>query len=189
MRLQLAVVAILGMLVSACLADGSSSSSSSTDPKPDDPTKVDDPGCDGYVDSSQPVSTTWLKQQLQAGVCSTDVPATDVAATTHEFYAVCQPVASTPIECTLTAGMQFCESGGDSGHWTLWCKSNQDCPQGAGCLWPNGVGDVPDDYQPPLGTCQPFCETVGSDECGRCDMECDLNLKVCVPRRPPSGAS
>ena len=162
---------------SQTIADAGSSPSETSNPPPIADT---DPNCEAFVATAIPLSTTRVMEQASTRSCATEFPSVAAdGSPSHDLYASCTPIGSSPAQCVLAAGMQYCEAG----LWTALCSKNGDCPGGTLCLWANGVGDVPPEYHPPFGTCQKACSSVGSAECGRCDLECNTSMSVCVKRR------
>jgi hypothetical protein len=149
----------------------------------DNPTPIadTDPNCEAFVQSSVALSTAWIAAQISTGSCAMTPPLVGRdGSPSHDFYGACAPIGNSPAQCTLAAGMQYCEAG----RWTSLCAKTADCTLGTVCLWANGVGDVPPEYRPPFGTCQKACDSTGSSQCGRCDLECNLAMGVCVTKRP-----
>lgn len=180
------VIGLAALCFGACDTSGTSEQQVESDesqepgpqPEPSSPTLDDDPGCDAYVVADGAMLVDWLESQVATGECSDTIPAIDLGLPGPlSMYASCESKSHSPAQCTLSNGMQFC--GADA--WTALCQKNSDCPSGAVCLWPNGVGDVPPEYDPPYGSCQRACATPGSGDCGRCDYSCYMELGVCTP--------
>lgn len=91
----------------------------------------------------------------------------------------CEPSSWTG-DCDIPWGRQFCNNG----HWTMVCRTDDDCPSNMRCTDARTVGviDTSVGYH---GWCALPCDPMENAEvCPRCDMECNPDLAVCLRAEP-----
>jgi hypothetical protein len=91
------------------------------------------------------------------------------------FMDDCDPVGFTS-GCELQLGAQFCMNR----QWTTMCMADADCPHGSRCTDGTVVGAIDKEYSD-YGWCAPTCDPDrGKSACGRCDLQCEPDLEVCM---------
>lgn len=114
-----------------------------------------------------------------------------LAHTPAQYYDDCafDQEKRTPEHCGAPSrGATVCQPNGtsDVGRRTQTCVRRTDCPAGMACVLEGApVEAVPRGYW--SGICERQCTGTTPGECLRCDMECDVEKKICRQRRPDPG--
>ena len=96
------------------------------------------------------------------------------SATPH-FLDDCEPVGWTA-GCKIDFGQQFCMNR----QWTTICATDAQCPNDSRCTDGAILGDIDTEYSD-YGWCAPSCDPMlGERTCARSDMECAIDINVCL---------